>query len=212
MRRNAVETEAGGNLVVSDLAAPPPEEREAYGRRYLAIQEGLGRTDLDAVKKRMGRFFLLFPVAGQASGASADMAEAYASVLLRVPLWAVDKACQRFISAGATFRPSAPEILKAAEDACRPIYEEAESLRKVLGAEVYHQNTKTERQRVISGYKALLATFSKEHVVGKTDFRTMTKDEAARHLDALKHQYSDAPAKPRYIPGINDHDEEDSAA
>lgn len=194
MRRNAVEREPSGKFVVAHTAAPTPDERREYQQRYLAIQEGLARSDIELLKRRMGRFFLLFPVAGQAPGAAADMAEAYASVLSRVPISAVDKACQKYISEGATFRPSAPELLKAADDFCRPIYEEADTLRKILDAEVYTQNSPTERERVKAGWRELSNSLMRSNVVGKpVDLKNMTKDEAERHLEDLKARFAASP-------------------
>lgn len=181
MRKNAIERTPAGKYVVPDVLAAPSLEREQYERRFEMICVGLRNTDMAALQKRMGRFFLLFPVAGQSPGSAADMAEAYASVLSAVPLWAVDTACQKVIASGATFRPSAPELRKMADEACRPYFDEADALRQILTAEVYHQNTATERERVKTGFKTLLAEIGQTNGVGN---RAKTREECIRDIEA----------------------------
>jgi hypothetical protein len=161
MRRNAVERTPAGQLIVSSASVPGDAEMASYRRRLSAIEAGLKNNSLAALIRRMARLFLLFPVTGQAAGMGESTAEAYASVLSAVPIWAVDKACIKIVNSGAKFRPSAPEILKLAVENCRFAHDEADTLRAILAAEPYQQNDPTERDRVKNGFAELL-----RHIVG----------------------------------------------
>ena len=162
--RNAVETTPAGNLVVSELLRPSVAEMDVYYNRLNELNEGM-RSDIGAVKRRMARLFLLFPVsAGENTEAVAD---AYASVLSGIPLWAVDSACKAAIDSGAKFRPSAPELLTVATKSCSGLLEEVSDLTKVLTAEPYRPRPENERDRVKRGFAELLGSLG-GNVVGST--------------------------------------------
>ena len=175
---NYVDCLPGGKYAISDKFVPRETELVQFRARYDEIIKGM-KSDSEAIRKRMGRLFLLFPVAGQTPASIAEIVEAYTSVLSSFPIWAIDHACQKVIASGTTFRPSAPELRKLADEACKSVYDEADSLQKLLSAEVYHQNTSTERERVKAGRKELLAGLAKTNNVGR-----QTREEAIRDVEA----------------------------
>ena len=180
MRRSAVERTPTGKYVVSILRAPGPPEVAEYQRRYSEIQSGLMPSDMSAVERRMGRLFLMFPVAGMSGDMLAAAILAYAGVLSSFPLWAVDAACQKIMKSGATFRPSAPEMRKLVDDECKPIYEEAEALNIILIAERYEEKPQDHRDRIKAGYGDLLADLASTNSAG----RVQTPAEAKRDVKA----------------------------
>ncbi len=136
---------------------------DIYYDRLTELSEGM-RADVGAVKRRMARLFLLFPVsAGENTEAVAD---AYASVLSGIPLWAVDGACKAAIASGSKFRPSAPELLAVAMKSCAALLEEVADLTAVTTAEPYCPRPENERDRVKRGYAELLGSLSGK-VVGR---------------------------------------------
>ena len=126
---NYVDCLPGGKYAISDKFVPNEAELSQFRARYDEIIRGM-KSDGEAIRKRMARLFLLFPVQGQASGMMDETISAYASVLSGFPLWAIDRACQKVIASGATFRPSAPELRKLADEACKSVYDEAEFVAK----------------------------------------------------------------------------------
>ena len=182
IRRNAVERESSGKLVIAENLAPTVAERDAFRERYIEIQDGLRPAGIDDVKRRMARFFLLFPVSGQTADMLEETADAYARVLSSMPLWAVDKACKRVISSGATFRPSAPELRKMADAECQPYYGEAATLLAIEDAEPYRVNTDDGRARVKAGFASLIAQLSGTNFVSGGSART--GDQARRDVEA----------------------------
>ena len=52
-------------------------------------------------------------------------------------------------------------------------------MQKLLSAEVYHQNTSTERERVKAGFKELMADLNKTNNIGR-----QTREEAIRDVEA----------------------------
>ncbi len=175
---NYVDCLPGGKYAISDKFVPNEAELGQFRARYDEIIRGM-KSNAESIRKRMTRMFLLFPVAGAGVGTMEETVAAYASVLSGFPLWAIDRACQKVIASGATFRPSAPELRKLADEACKSVYDEADSLQKLLSAEVYHQNTSTERERVKAGFKELMADLNKTNNIGR-----QTREEAIRDVEA----------------------------
>jgi hypothetical protein len=178
--RNAVVRTPSGKYVMSSRLAPGDGDRQELQRRHLAIQAGLRPAPIDAVERRMAKIFVMFPVAGVSAEMMRATVEAYAGVLSAFPLWALDRACQKIIASGATFRPSAPEIRKLVVAECDFAYNEADDIQKVLSAEPYNEHPQGYRDRVKAGFHELIAGLTSTNSAG----RVQTPEQAKREVDA----------------------------
>jgi hypothetical protein len=173
-RRNAVQLMPSGKYTVSDAHAVTGGEREDFANRLAVLQAGLNRTDQDALRKRLTRFFLCF--GSQGAGSMEASVDAYCSVLLSVPLFGLDRAFKKIIDAGDVFRPSAGQLKKAAMRECAPLFIEEQSLRIVLTAEVYEQRLQPVRDRMIASFKTLWESLS------GTNGMHLAREEARRNV------------------------------
>ena len=125
------------------------------------MQVALSATPIETVERRMAKLFLMFPAAGLSGEATRATAQAYAGVLSSFPVWAIDRACQKVIASGETFRPSAPEIRKLVVAECKFAFAEEDDLRVILTAERYEPREKSDRDRVKIGLAQLRAVLEK---------------------------------------------------
>jgi hypothetical protein len=175
--RNSVEPKAFGKYVVSSHLAPSGNDLPELERRRLEIREGLRATQIETVERRMGKFFLMFPSASVSSDKAKAALEVYAGVLSPFPVWAIDRACMKVRDSGAKWLPSAPEIRKMVDAECRFAFDEAESLEIILAAEPYEPRFQTYRDRMMAGFKNLLALLDKTNNVWRK-----TSEEAERDI------------------------------
>jgi hypothetical protein len=175
--RSAVERKPDGGYMIARPLAPSRADLVEIEERAQAIQAGMSPTAAETVERRMAKLFLMFPMVGLAGDNGKAAIEAYAGILRVFPLWAIDRACQKVITSGATFRPSGPEIRKLVEAECRPIYEELDVLRVITTAEIYEPQAATERDRIKGGYAEIKAFFDGARHQGRK-----TREEAERDV------------------------------
>jgi len=140
------------------LAAPSEAERAILSDRSRQITAGILPSPKDLIAIRISRMFLRFPNARPADGEAT--AAAYATDLMRFPLWAIDQAILKAIRPNAdlnqNFVPTSPQLQALCAEAVAPYAEEARGIAAVLAAVTYQPRPETERDRVKKGFAALL--------------------------------------------------------
>ena len=165
--------------MIARSRAPGREELAEIEQRALAIRADMSPTPVETVERRLAKLFLMFPMTGLTGDTGKAAIEAYAGVLRPFPIWAIDRACQKVISSGATFRPSAPEIRKLVDAECRLLYEELDAIHMITTAEVYEPSPPTERDRVKAGYVEIKALFDKAMHPGRKTREEVKRDIAS---------------------------------
>ena len=140
---------------------PTGEHRALLERRRAELKSAMAASDPRAVVARVARFFLRFPGSSRTENAE-GVAAAYAADLSRFPLWAIDAGMMAVITsqghAAAQFAPSSPVLQDAVRKAMVHASDELSDLGRVLDADVYHEPSAEERERILAGYKELLTS------------------------------------------------------
>jgi hypothetical protein len=173
---------------ISSLAAPSETERAILSERSRQIAAGLGPSPKDMVATRVARLFLRFPNAKPSDGEAT--AAAYATDLMRFPLWAIDQAILKAIRPNAdlnqNFVPTSPQLQALCQEVIGPFVEEARGIAAVLAAITYQPRPETERDRVKKGFAALLADTGKTNRFEPQDPRDRKTQPQMRELAAVQ--------------------------
>lgn len=116
---------------------------------------------------------------------------AYAADLAHFPLWAIDAGCMAVIGGktdgSKAFAPSSLELRDACAKAIEPVRQEIAEIGSVLDAEVYHEPTVAEREKIHAEFRKLVEDLKlnvdPRDKAQKGAFRVLTRDEAQAALD-----------------------------
>ena len=154
----AIEMTPGGVAELEASYALSPGDRQVLEARKRAVAPALRGSDVETIKRRLARLFGMMAGAAGDEKSTASLISDYAKVLSSQPLWAIDAMIHRVIDSGATFRPSAPDMLKMARSATEPLHVEMTQIDRVLAARIYTLPDPDQRARVLAKMKAFAAS------------------------------------------------------
>ncbi len=181
----AVERAVGGGLEIPSDRAPSAEARRLLDDRRLCLVAALSSAETVAIRRRVAKLFGMFAPGAMDAETSEGLVEDYTRLLASQPLWAIDRACIAALHSGGTFRPSAPELLRLAADACDAERRELADLRRVLSAKIYHVATPEMRARVRAGFDRLKKGFEPESRPVSRDERRVMAELRAMDIGAM---------------------------
>ncbi|MGV6876662.1 hypothetical protein ACUSIJ_28850 [Pseudochelatococcus sp. B33] len=150
---------------ISEKLAPTPAQRDMLKARGRELVEHLKPTDgalaANVIGALISRMLMSFPsYRANITDADREIAQ-YVENLADTPLWAVHQACagyQRGEYGGSTeFPPSAASLSAKARSLAYPFRMELEQIKRILNAQIYHEPTQEERDRVIARFQSVLA-------------------------------------------------------
>jgi hypothetical protein len=176
-----------GTFSISDQLAPVGDEWDALQARYARFTASVMPPQTpeakdaakDAIKARIVRLLVRYPSMNN-TDATAIVA-AYTADLVKFPLWAIDEAILTILRYGANnpaFPPSSTELVQACERAVKPVIAERAELQKLVNADVYHEPTEGERERVNAEFQKL-----KRELAMDQDFKKVLPDARYPNCD-----------------------------
>jgi hypothetical protein len=144
---------------ISSQLAPSDTDRRALATRQREIADALIPADTDAVGLMITSLRSVMP--SHDNSDPQQQVAMYRSALSKFPEWAIGQVCRAFLEGRAggstTFAPTPADIAARCQALISPHVQEAEQIAKVLTAEIRHDPTDEERQRIAEGLRALAA-------------------------------------------------------
>lgn len=177
-----------GGHSISDRQTPNEGERKALERRRGELLNALVPVGDRAAVQIIAQLFLGFHGARGSHDETAAQLALFASQVADLPVWAVQSGCGDLLRRNIAWPPSVGQVRAACEAACQPHRQELAQIEAVLNADVYHEATPSERERVKAEFQKL-ADDLKLHAPFESAkpkaSRPSTPAEAQAWLDAI---------------------------
>jgi hypothetical protein len=153
-------TPDGRGEIVS-TAAPTESERGALEGRRNAIADVMEPGREPEIEKRAAYMLGCFSGPDRDPVTVRALVRTIARELKNIPIWAIDEACARILGGRApginrAFAPQPPQIAHLCREIVQPLHAERARIAKVLNAEIFHEATPEERERVAAGLAGLV--------------------------------------------------------
>lgn len=152
---NKIENHPGGVLAIPDTHAPTQAELDKFNETRNRLNASLKQGDRKQIALRISEMFSAWPSARYDAESFRQMTAAYVAQVETYPLWIVDAAAKAMVARGGSFPPSAGDLAGECERQAMPIKRDIGRLDKVLGAQVFHVETESEKARVSEGFDKL---------------------------------------------------------
>lgn len=148
---------------ISSQLAPTDEHRALLAGRRRALADALIPASSAAIGTMIASLRSVMP--SHDNSDPVQIVAMYRSALSRFPEWAVAQVCRAFLEGRAggstTFAPTPADIASRCEALVQPHKDEQEQIGRILEAEVRHDPSEDERERVARGLRELAASIGK---------------------------------------------------
>lgn len=152
-------TVIGTKSSITDRLAPTEGERRTLVARGAELDASLQEAGEEAVIRRVAVLLAAFPAKHSSDVEKRSILKLYGMALGKYPEWVIDQCC-RDCNSGKVgkgeFAPTPAAMAKACEEIAVPVRAEAHQIAQILQAEVYHENTPEERERMAAGFADLM--------------------------------------------------------
>jgi hypothetical protein len=155
---SAVEVIDSRKCSISSQRAPTPAERGELQGRLSALSAGLAVAGFDRAMELVAPILALYGTKSMTDGEKRGTLRMYGDALRNFPEWAITETLLRFNRGGFDqdeFAPKPATIAKVCSEICAVHHDERAKIQRLLTAEVYHEPTAEERERVAGGLQAL---------------------------------------------------------